>query len=68
MYLILCFFYSLQVGRPIRNGTYAGKKMVSSVYAKAVPESECVQIDIFVNNAIEDQSQVSIAYQHTSMG
>ena len=49
----------LQAGRPIRNGTYASKKMVASVYAKAEPELNLIQFDIFVNNAIEDQSYVS---------
>ena len=33
--------------------------MVSSVYAKPMSDAKCVQLDIFVNNAIEDQSQVS---------
>ena len=55
---LFIFFFLLQVGRPIRNGTYAAKKMVASVYSKVNHNKQSVQFDIFVNNAIEDQSNV----------
>lgn len=34
--------------------------MVASVYSKHNPSKKTVQFDLFVNNAIEDQSSVSI--------